>query len=67
MSMTITSIKNPFEPEFNEIQVVDFVSGQTLGEYLPNLPIKDGVDFVFAVNGKEVDSDFVLSDRKSVV
>jgi predicted phage tail protein len=62
MSITITSIKNPFEPEFNEIQVVDFVSGQTLGEYLPNLPIKDGIDFVFAVNGKEVDSDFVLSD-----
>jgi len=62
MSITITTIKNPFEPEFNHIEVKEFQEGTPLSMYVPNLPIKSGINFVYSVNGESSTSDRILLD-----
>lgn len=53
MSVTLTKIPNPFQPEVNCIEVFAFVEGKRLDQYIQDLPLDDeNIKFVIAVNGK---------------
>ncbi|MCG8640538.1 MAG: phage tail protein [Desulfobacterales bacterium] len=52
MSITLTKIPNPFNPEINIVEVAAFVKGKSLDYYIRDLPLHDpDITFVIAVNG----------------
>jgi len=53
MSVTLTKIPNPLQPEIRIIETLDYIEGQRLNYYLNDLPLHDTeISFVIAVNGK---------------
>jgi len=55
MSVTLTTIKNPFDPGTNVIEVKPFKKGACLDHYLAGInhppDLKKGINFVISVNG----------------
>ncbi|SDU26526.1 host specificity factor TipJ family phage tail protein [Desulfobacula phenolica] len=55
MPVTLTKIPNPLQPEINKKEILDFIPGGSLHQYLADLPLHDDrIEFVVALNGKVV-------------
>lgn len=57
MSVTVTSIQNPFQPEVNIKNIYEFVEGKSLSYYLQHIDFSFNKDisFIIGVNGCPVD------------
>lgn len=58
MSITVTTVHNPFNEFANTTEVVEYQEGQSLLFYLPQLAHRDGVSWVVAVNGVVIEAAF---------